>query len=115
MRIRLLEKYEFASLARPQNNVLELGLLTEEQVIYRLDMYRDQLYPKYPFLPLAKDLDYKTFMATSPVLFHTILDITSVMVSDESQLETSIVLHNMVLRTVIDEIIVVSVKSLELL
>lgn len=114
-RIQLLEEYNFASLARPHNNVLKLGLLTEEQILHRLSIYKEHMYPKFPVVELPVDVGYQQLMASHPILFHTVLDIASLMISDERQLESSVILHNMVLRTVIDEIIVVSVKSLELL
>lgn len=115
LRIQLLEKFEPASLARPANNVLRRGLLTRAQIVQRLKLYRQEFYPKFPAVICPVEGDFEALMDEKPILFHTFLDIGSMMIQDENELQPSLILHNLVLRTVTDEIMLASIKSIELL
>ena len=115
LRLQLLERYDYTSLAKTSNNVSKRGLLSHSQVEERINLYRRELYPKFPIIECPPYDQIEDFMNDCPVLFHTILDVAGQLIESEKETETSIVLHNMVQRTVIDEIMVVSVKSIELL
>lgn len=115
LRLQLLEKAEPASLARPANNILRRGLMSREQIVRRLRLYRQEFYPKYPAVICPVEDDFDAMMNEKPILFHTFLDIGSMMIQDENELQPSLILHNLVLRTVIDEIMLVSIKNIELL
>lgn len=115
MRIRLLGENELASFAKPGNDVVTRRVFTRDQVMRRIHLYRNEIYPKFPIVPCPPGEDFDVLLNQSPVLIHTILDIASLLITDRSQIEASFILHNTVLRTVIDEIMLVSVKNFELL
>lgn len=115
MRIRLLGENELTSFAKPGSDVVTRGLFSKEQVMHRLALYRNHIYPKFPIVPCPPGEDFEGLLSQCPVLIHTILDIASLLITDRSQIEASFILHNTVLRTVIDEIMLVSVKNFELL
>lgn len=115
LRIRLLRENELASFAKPGNDVVTRRLFTLDQVMHRIALYRTEIYPQFPIVPCPPGDDFEVLLNQSPVLIHTILDISSLLIRDKSQIEASFILHNTVLRTVIDEIMLVSVKNFELL
>lgn len=98
-----------------ETDAVASGLITIEDAQTRFNIYRDDLYAKYTLVDIPPNITADDLRRESPILFLTIMAITSVAIRDFDQRETCITLHNQATDAIIYETMILGNKTLELL
>lgn len=92
--------------------IVELGIITKEEAQQRIDCYKNFIYPLVPIISVG-NATVEELMADRPLIFNTIMDITSRYIEDEDAVETSMRIHNVAYLNLVKEVFVYSNKTLE--
>lgn len=97
------------------NDPVSQGVITLEDAHRRLVTYRQDIYQRYSLVELPEEMTVERLRRECPVLFLSIMCITSVSVEGQQHRDSCIVLHNQAMDAIIYETMIVGNKSLELL
>lgn len=91
------------------------GVLSMEEAEYRLKRYRETFFAHYMLVEIPEDITIERLRRESPLLFLTIMSVTSVSMEGEDKREACIILHNQSIDAIVYETMILGNKSLELL
>lgn len=96
----------------PNRTIVEIGLISLAEAQQRLDCYRNFIYPFVPIISIG-DASVDELISERPLIFNTIMDVTSRYIKDSASVDTSMKIHNVAFIGLIKEILIYSNKTLE--
>ncbi|AOA62169.1 Zinc finger transcription factor [Komagataella phaffii CBS 7435] len=100
--------------SKEKYNVIKLGILTIEEAEERLHVFNTKLHKKFPFVDIPFFASIDEFMNEQPILFITVMSITSMCVS-KSVDQKQMYLDQLAIQAITAEILIIGKKTLELL
>lgn len=109
-----LEASSYKSVSRYENNAISQGILTMDDAVARLKLYREVFEPRFPAIIVPNE-PIEKIMEDSPILFHCAIDVVSRLIEDRAATQKSLILRTVVYESLIKEIFIANGKKLELL
>lgn len=104
-----------------ENNAMKMGLITEEDAARRLFIYKTELSPVFPVVPIPQSTTVQDFLRDAPLLFHVVMSVASALSTPSSlpnsakQVDNNFLLHNVTYQTLIQETFIKGHKTVELI
>ncbi|PRT55314.1 Transcriptional regulator WAR1 [Wickerhamiella sorbophila] len=96
----------------PNRTIMDIGIISLAEAQQRLDCYRNFIYPFVPIISIG-DASVNELVSERPLIFNTIMDITSRYIKDSASVATSMKIHNVAFVGLIKEVLIYSNKTLE--
>lgn len=116
-RLRLMDIAKQERMFSPtyETDVISQGLITVAEANERLTTYRANLFNKYTLIDVPENLTVEVMRRENPLLFLTIMAVTSVALKGHDHKRVCITIHNQAVDTLIYETTMLGRKNLEIL
>lgn len=96
-------------------DVVSAGIISKEEAAARLNIYRTEVYSRYPFVEIPELISVDEFIETLPFLFNTVVSIASLVINLSTDQKQCLLVDIFAMEAVCNEVLVWGSKSVELI